>query len=144
MKRAYFAVVVATVAAHFAYLAYLPSGGFLALRWRRTFWLNLPVVCWGVGVVAWEFPCPLTALESWARTRAGMNELPRSGFTGRYIDGVLYPANRTGIAQTLAFVAAAASWVALAIQRRNAGYADRGSHDREEANRIDRQEVQQG
>ena len=117
MKRAYFAVVVVSAGLHFAYLMYLPSGGFLALRWRRTFWLHLPTVCWGVGVVTRELPCPLTALEQWARTRAGMDPLPNNGFIGRYVAGVLYPANRTGTAQLLAFIAAAVSWVALFIQR---------------------------
>ena len=116
MKRAYSAVVVATVTAHFAYLAYLPSGGFLALRWRRSFWLHLPTVCWGIGVVAMRFPCPLTWLENWARARAGMDPLPEDGFVGRYVAGAVYPANRTGTAQALAFVAAAVSWITLALR----------------------------
>jgi hypothetical protein len=124
-------VVVGTAAAHLAYLLYLPSGGFLALRWRRTFWLHLPTVCWGVGVVALEFPCPLTWLEAWARARAGMDPLPETGFIGRYVAGVLYPAHRTGWAQAFAFVAAAVSWTALAIQHRKAGYpsAHRSRHE---------------
>jgi uncharacterized protein DUF2784 len=117
MKKAYFAVVVAAVGTHFAYLIYLPSGGFLAMRWLRTIWLHLPNVCWGFGVAALRFPCPLTSLEEWARARAGMDPLPTTGFIGRYVAGVLCPANRTGTAQTLAFVAAAVSWIALAIQR---------------------------
>ncbi len=118
MKRRYFAVVALTAAAHFAYLAYLPSGGFLALRWRRTFWLHLPTVCWGIGVVALELPCPLTALEDWARARAGMGPLPENGFIGRYVDGAVIPPNRTGAAQAMAFAAAALSWIALLIQGR--------------------------
>ena len=36
MKSMYLAVVVLTVGTHFAYLVYLPSGGFLALRWPRS------------------------------------------------------------------------------------------------------------
>lgn len=118
MKRRYFALVVATVAAHFAYLAYLPSGGFLALRWRRTFWLHLPAVAWGVAVVALNLRCPLTSLEEWARARAGMGELPEKGFIGRYVDGTVLPADRTGTAQALAFAAAGLSWIALIIQGR--------------------------
>jgi hypothetical protein len=121
MKKAYSAVVVATVVAHFAYLFYLPSGGFLALRWRRTFWLHLPAVCWGVGVVALKLSCPLTSLETWARAHAGMNALPETGFIGRYVDGVLYPAHRTGTAQAIAFAAIAVSWIALAIRRAKPG-----------------------
>jgi uncharacterized membrane protein YhhN len=51
-----------TVVAHLAYLIYLPSGGFLALRWPRSIALHIPVVIWGVGVVLFEIPCPLTEL----------------------------------------------------------------------------------
>jgi hypothetical protein len=66
-----FAAVILTVGAHLAHLIYLPSGGFLALRWPRS-----------------------------------------------YVDGVCYPADRTGAAQALAFSAAAISWVMFAWTRR--------------------------
>ncbi|MCV7076013.1 DUF2784 domain-containing protein [Mycobacterium szulgai] len=117
MRKIYFAVVAASIGAHFGYLIYLPSGGFLALRWPRTFWLHLPSVCWGIGVVALHWPCPLTSLEDWARARAGVGPLPKSGFIGRYVEGVCCPANRIGTAQTLAFAAAAVSWILLARRR---------------------------
>ena len=118
MRKAYRALVVATVGTHFAYLAYVPSGGFLALRWPRTIWLHLPTVGWGVAVVVLHLPCPLTSLEKWARARAEMSSLPKTGFIDQYVAGVLYPSDRTGTAQALAFGAAAASWIALALKRR--------------------------
>ncbi|WP_343598833.1 DUF2784 domain-containing protein [Mycobacterium sp.] len=117
MKATYSALVAATVGAHFGYLAYLPSGGFLALRWPRTLWLHVPAVAWGVGVVVLHLPCPLTALESWARRRAGIGPLPPSGFVDRYVAGVCYPPGSTGSAQLLAFTAAAISWILLAAKR---------------------------
>ncbi len=117
MKKLYSATVVATVVAHFAYLLYLPIGGFLALRWPRTMVLHVPTVAWGVAVVKLELPCPLTSLESWARHRAEMAPLPTTGFVDRYVAGVCYPTGRTGPAQALAFVAAAVSWGVLARRR---------------------------
>ncbi len=117
MKKLYSATVAVTVVAHFAYLVYLPVGGFLALRWPRTLVLHVPTVLWGVAVVASEIPCPLTALESWARHRAQMEPLPTTGFVDRYVAGVCYPTGRTGPAQALAFVAVAVSWGALARKR---------------------------
>jgi hypothetical protein len=118
MRRA---AVVLIVGAHMAYLIYLPSGGFLALRWPRTIALHVLAVIWGAAVVVVGLPCPLTGLEQRARTRAGMNRLPESGFIDRYVDGVFYPANRTGAAQALAFSAAVVSWVMFAWQRRPGG-----------------------
>ncbi len=117
MKKLHSATVVATVVAHFAYLLYLPVGGFLALRWPRTMLLHVPTVAWGVAVVKLELPCPLTSLESWARHRAEMESLPTTGFIDRYVAGVFYPTGRTGSAQALAFVAAAVSWGVLARRR---------------------------
>jgi Protein of Unknown function (DUF2784) len=120
MRKAYFAVVVFSVCAHFAYLVYIPSGGFVALCWPRTTRLHVASVCWGVLVVILPVPCPLTALEDWARGRAGMAPLPTTGFIDRYVAGVLYPSGRTGLAQAFAFGAAATSWIALARKHRNA------------------------
>ena len=118
MKKAYTALVAITVGAHFGYLLYLPSGGFLALRWRRTLVLHVPTVLWGACVVVLRLPCPLTRLEQWARARAGLRPLPADDFIDRYADGVLYPANRTGAAQAAAFTAAALSWLLLFARRR--------------------------
>jgi Protein of Unknown function (DUF2784) len=122
MKNAHAAlyrtVTAATVAAHFAYLGYLPVGGFLALRSPRTVWLHLASVGWGVAVVALPLPCPLTALEDWARAQAGMRPLPPAGFIERYVAGVCYPADRTRTVQVLALGAAAVSWIALARKQR--------------------------
>ena len=44
MKRMYFAAVVATVGVHFGYLIYVPSGGFLALRWPQAMVLHVTTV----------------------------------------------------------------------------------------------------
>ena len=121
MRKVHLVTVIASVVAHFAYLLYLPSGGFMALRWRRTFPVHLSAVCWGASVVIADVPCPLTALEQRARKGAGMAALPETGFIGHYVTGVVVPANRTGVAQSLAFFAAAVSWVALALQSRPRG-----------------------
>ena len=80
MRTPYTALVGLTVAAHFAFLIYLPIGGFLALRWRRSIWVHVAVVLWGLGSVALHLWCPLTALEQWARPRAGMAPLGSAGF----------------------------------------------------------------
>ena len=115
MANVYMILVVAAVAAHFAFLIYLPSGGFLALRWPRTIWLHVPTVVWGMGSVALHWPCPLTSLEQWARERAGMGGLPSAGFIDHYINGVMYPQGATGIAQFLAFAAVVVSWIVFAV-----------------------------
>lgn len=115
-NRSYRIVVAATVGAHLAYLAYLPSGGFLAMRWPRTLRLHVPVVMWGIAVVRCGLDCPLTGLERWARGRAGMAPMAAPDFVDSYLAGSVYPAQATGLAQRMAFSAVAVSWVACAIR----------------------------
>ncbi|WP_050947648.1 DUF2784 domain-containing protein [Mycobacterium xenopi] len=114
MRLLYRAVVVVAAAAHFAYLIYVPSGGFLALRWPRTIWLHVATVVWGVAVVRWAAPCPLTWLENMAREKGQMRPLDQGGFIDHYVEGVLYPADATRALQLLAFVAAGVSWLVFA------------------------------
>ena len=107
--------VGAAVAAHLGFLIYVPSGGFLALRWRRTRWLHAVAVGWGLSVVLLDVPCPLTILEDKAREKAGMTTLTEGGFVAHYVDGLCYPAGATSRAQQAAFAAAAVSWLLLTV-----------------------------
>jgi hypothetical protein len=84
-------VLVLVVAAHFAFLVYLPLGGFLALRWRRSIWLHVAAVTWALGSVIAHYGCPLTDIERWARSRAGLPSLGPAGFIDHYVTGVVYP-----------------------------------------------------
>jgi len=83
------ALVTLVLATHFAYLAYVVFGGFLAWRWRHAIWSHVAAVIWGVLVIGVPLTCPLTAAENWARVRAG--EAKTDGFIDRYIEGVIYP-----------------------------------------------------
>ena len=117
MGPLFLALVGLAVAAHFVFLAYLPAGGFLALRWRRTIWLHVLAVLWGTASVVLRFDCPLTSIEQWARRRAGLPPLPESGFIAHYVTGVFYPAGGTGHAQAVVLIAVAVSWAAYWFTR---------------------------
>lgn len=112
MRPLYAVAVWIAAAAHFVFLLYLPLGGFLALRWRRTIAVHVAAVLWALGSVALDIGCPLTDVERWARSRAGMGSLEPSGFIDHYVTGVLYPAGATGYAQAAVFSAVLISWVA--------------------------------
>ena len=120
MRVLYTVAVWLVVAAHFAFLIYLPSGGFLALRWRRTIAVHVPAVLWGIGSAVGHFWCPLTALERWARARAAMAPLSPAGFIDHYLTGVLYPARAAGFVQAVVFLAVLVSWI-LYVGRRRRG-----------------------
>lgn len=106
----YQALVAFTVMLHFAFIGYVIAGGFLALRWRRTIWLHVLAVLWGLASVAGHVGCPLTGVERWARNQVRMPGLPSEGFIAHYITGVLYPAKWAGAVQIAVFVVVVASW----------------------------------
>jgi hypothetical protein len=103
-------LVTVILAAHFAFLAYVVVGGFLAVRWPAAFWPHLGAAIWGVLVVGVPLDCPLTRAENWARRRAGEPGLTR-GFIDRYFDGVLYPERFTGLLRGLVALCVLGSWL---------------------------------
>lgn len=123
MRWAFSALVCLIAAAHFVFVFYLPTGGFLALAlrrahrpgWRLALMLHVAAAAWAVGSVTLNFWCPLTEAERWARGHAGMAPLGSAGFIDHYITGVLYPADASELARNLALTAAAASWVLLGV-----------------------------
>ena len=106
----YQSVVGLVVVVHFAFIGYVVMGGFLALRLRRTIWLHIAAVIWGIAIAAKRVDCPLTWLERWARARAGMAPLPPDGFIAHYLTGVIYPVGWVVGVQLVSFAVVALSW----------------------------------
>ena len=121
----YQSVVGLVVVVHFAFIGYVVMGGFLALRLRRTIWLHIAAVIWGIAIAAKRVDCPLTWLERWARARAGMAPLPPDGFIAHYLTGVIYPVGWVVGVQLVSFAVVAGSW-ALYFRR----HVNRRRHDR--------------
>ncbi|MER6947782.1 DUF2784 domain-containing protein [Nonomuraea sp. NPDC000554] len=103
--------------AHFAFLAYLVLGGFLAWRWRRTIIVHLAVVAWALFSLASHVECPLTDVEDWGRRNAGLPQLPPSGFIDYYIEGVVYPEQYTNLVRLGVAVLILFSYVGYLLRR---------------------------
>jgi hypothetical protein len=95
---------------HFAFIAFVVAGGFLAWRWPALIWPHLACAGWGLATILVRLDCPLTSLEDWARRRAGQRGLP-AGFIDRYINGVVYPVRLHGRVQMLVAVVVVLSWI---------------------------------
>jgi Protein of Unknown function (DUF2784) len=121
----YATVVGLIVALHLAFIAYVVFGGFVALRWRRTMWLHVPAVIWGIAIATRQVDCPLTWVERWARRHAGMAPLPPNGFIAHYLTGTVYPVGWLVGVQFASFALVAVSWAVYF--RRDIG---RRHHDR--------------
>jgi hypothetical protein len=110
----------AVVVLHFAFVAFVVLGGFLALRVRRVWWVHVAAVAYGAGIVIIGWSCPLTELERSLR-EAGGREAPTRGFVERYLEGVIYPGDRTATMRVLAALAIAASWAVVHRRHRRHG-----------------------
>ena len=103
---------------HGAYLAYVVTGGLVALRWPRTLPLHVGAAVWGLLVIAASVRCPLTTLEDRLRIRGGETP-PPGGFIDRYVEGVLYPARLTTLVQAAVAAVVLGSWAALLTRSRS-------------------------
>jgi uncharacterized membrane protein len=102
----------AVVVLHFAFIAFVVTGPYLARLWRPVVWLHLPALAWAVGIVAVGYECPLTALENHFRRLAGERIYP-GGFVDHYIENVIYPQRYTPLVLTLAAMVIAAGYASL-------------------------------
>jgi hypothetical protein len=110
----YRAIADVTMIVHFAVLAYIVCGGFLAWRWPRAIWPHFVAAGWGVLIVFAVVDCPLTIVEDWARRHVGEQGLPR-GFIDTYLTGVVYPARDVGLIRLICACLVAVSWIGAAI-----------------------------
>ena len=120
----YTALLWLVVAAHFfAFLIYLPSGGFLgsavaaqhlAARRRRAV---------GVGSVVLHL-VPVDRTRAMGPARAGMPPLKSGGFIDHYVSWGQVSSGGTGYAQTAAFTAVLVSWFLYAMTARRRSVTD--------------------
>jgi Protein of Unknown function (DUF2784) len=82
------------VVLHFAFTAFVISGGLLAWRWRAVALIHLPALAWGCWVEVSHSICPLTPLENHWRHLAGEAGYSE-GFLAHYLVRALYPPGLT-------------------------------------------------
>lgn len=109
-------LATAVIALHFAYLAYLVVGGYLAWRWPRTILLHAVAVLWGALIIVTEVTCPLTWLQNTLRLRGGLRELDLS-FIDTYVRGVFFPSDHEVAARAVVAVVIVVSWACFATRR---------------------------
>jgi hypothetical protein len=106
---------------HYAFMAYLVLGGFIAWRWPRTTPFHVAAAIWAVLIVTTKIPCPLTSLQNNLRERAGLPPLGNS-FVNLYLRGHFYPSDAQMPAQAVLGLVILVSWTGLAwllVQQRH-------------------------
>jgi hypothetical protein len=107
----------AVMLVHFAFLAFVALGGFLAWHRPRVLVLHAVAVAWGLVSVLVHVECPLTAWEDRFRRLAGEQGLSR-GFIDTYLTGVIYPREYLPAIQLAVGCLVAVSWAGVVVRRR--------------------------
>lgn len=79
---------------HLLFIAFVVGGAFLAWRWPRIMWVQLPAMVYGAVVEFVGFTCPLTPLQNYLMRRGGESGY-RGGFISHYLVQVIYPPGLT-------------------------------------------------
>jgi len=88
--------------------------GFLWTRGRRVLSaIHLASLLWGIAVEAGPWPCPLTLLEQFLETKAGVNPY-QGGFLLHHLDAIVYPDTPAWLLMALGIGVCAANLVVYA------------------------------
>ena len=87
---------------HLAYIAFVLLGAAIAARWRWIIFVHIPAAGWGFFVELTGRICPLTYLENFLRTRAGLSGYTES-FIEHYMLAIIYP---VGLTREIQFILA--------------------------------------
>jgi hypothetical protein len=110
--------------AHLGWIVFVAIG-FLWTRGRRVLTaIHLASLVWGIAVEAGPWPCPLTLLEQFLETKAGVDPY-RSGFLLHYLDAIVYPDIPAWLLMALGIAVCAAN---LAVYARRLISASSGAH----------------
>ena len=75
---------------HALFILWLIFGDFLTRSRPLLRWLHIVSLVWGILMELLPWPCPLTLLENWLETKAGV-EPYQGGFLLHYLDKLVYP-----------------------------------------------------
>ena len=86
----YSALAVFVLCLHTLFILWVVFGAFVARSRPMLRWLHIASLVWGILVELLPWPCPLTLLENWLESKAGV-EPYRGGFLLHYLDKLVYP-----------------------------------------------------
>ena len=75
---------------HLLFILWVIFGALVARSRPLLRWVHIACLIWGILIEILPWPCPLTLLENWLESRAGV-EPYRGGFLLHYLDALVYP-----------------------------------------------------
>ena len=83
----YSALAVFVLFLHALFIVWVIFGGIVTDSRQVLRWLHIVSLVWGILTELLPWPCPLTVLEKWLETKAGV-EPYNGGFLLHYLDGL--------------------------------------------------------
>jgi Protein of Unknown function (DUF2784) len=89
-RDTYSALATSVLVVHALFILWVIFGAFLTRSRPKLRWLHFASLVWGMLTELLLWPCPLTWLEDWLESKAGI-EPYQGGFLLHYLDKVIYP-----------------------------------------------------
>ena len=107
----YSALADCVLVLHALFIVWVVFGAFVARSRPILRWVHIASLVWGILTELLPWPCPLTLLENWVETKAGVVPY-NGGFLLHYLDKLVYP-NISATSLTVAGVLACVLNLAL-------------------------------
>ena len=86
----YIALAEVVLFLHGAFIAWVAVGVLFTRNRPVLRWLHIASLSWGIAVELFPWMCPLTLVENWLESRAGVQPY-QGGFLLHYLDKLVYP-----------------------------------------------------
>ena len=86
----YSGLVVFILFLHTLFIVWVVFGAFVTRSHPLLRWLHIASLIWGILTELLPWPCPLTLIENWLETKAGVQPY-QGGFLLHYLDKLVYP-----------------------------------------------------
>ena len=90
LSRFYSALAISVLFLHALFILWVVFGALLTRSRPILRWLHIASLVWGILTELLPWPCPLTVLENWLESSAGV-EPYQGGFLLHYLDKLVYP-----------------------------------------------------
>ena len=82
--------VILVLSLHALFIVWVVFGAFVTRSRPVLRWLHIGSLAWGILTELLPWPCPLTLLENWLESKAGVQPY-QGGFLLHYLDKLVYP-----------------------------------------------------
>jgi hypothetical protein len=115
-NKVYLALATGVLLVHALFVVWVIAGAVFTRSRPALTWLHIASLLWGIFVEVFPGSCPLTSLENWLESRAGIQPY-QGGFLLHYLDALVYPDIST-TALTIAGVAVCVLNLAIYARRK--------------------------